>query len=178
LAAMSWRARAFVALGLILVAGAAVRYQNAGEAFIAALYVAGLVVCAATDVSSFRVPNVITYPGMIVALLAAAFMPHGDLREALAGGGIAAGFMFAALLISRGAMGLGDVKLAIFVGLALGYPLVNASLMLMAFSGGFAAIILLATGLRGRRDPIPYAPFISAAAITIILWQGTSFNKF
>jgi leader peptidase (prepilin peptidase)/N-methyltransferase len=178
LTTMSWRTRAFVAVALGLVAGAAFRYQNAGETVVVAVYIAVLVACAATDLMSFRVPNVITYPAALFAFLAAAFMPHGDLREALTGGALAAGFMLVVLVVSRGGMGLGDVKLAVFVGLALGWPLVGDSLFLMALSGGVVAVVLLATGLRSRKDPIPYAPFISAAAIAVILWQGTSFTRF
>jgi leader peptidase (prepilin peptidase)/N-methyltransferase len=175
---LSWRTWAFVALAATLIAGAALRYRDVGETAVVAVYVAVLVACAATDLASFRVPNAITYPATLFALLASAFMPHGDLRQALGGAGTAAGFMIVALVISRGAMGLGDVKLAIFAGLALGWPLIGDALLLMALSGGAVAVVLLATRLKGRRDPIPYAPFISAATIAVILWQGTSFARF
>jgi leader peptidase (prepilin peptidase)/N-methyltransferase len=178
LTSMSWRTWAFIAIAAALIAGAAVRYHNAGEAAVVAVYIAVLVSCAATDLSSFRVPNAITYPATLFALLAAALMPHGDLGEALGGAATAAGFMIVALIISRGAMGLGDVKLAIFAGLALGWPLIGDALLLMALGGGAVAVVLLATGVRGRRDPIPYAPFISAATIALILWQGTAFARF
>ena len=178
LARISWRTWAFVLVAAALIAGAGVRFHNAGEAAVVAVYIAVLVACAATDLTSFRVPNAITYPATLFALLAAALMPHGDLRASLVGGATAAGFMVVALIISRGAMGLGDVKLAIFAGLAVGWPLVGDTLLLMALSGGAVAVVLLASGLRGRRDPIPYAPFISAATIAVILWQGTAFARF
>ena len=178
LARISWRTWAFVLVAAALIAGAGIRFHDAGESAVVAVYIAVLVACAATDLTSFRVPNAITYPATLFALLAAALMPHGDLRAALIGGATAAGFMIVALIISRGAMGLGDVKLAIFAGLAVGWPLVGDVLLLMALSGGGVAVVLLATGLRGRRDPIPYAPFISAATIAVILWQGTAFARF
>jgi len=128
--------------------------------------------------ATFRVPNVITYPAAVLAFVAAALMPDGDLQAALIGAATATGFMLIALIISRGAMGLGDVKLAIFAGLAVGWPLIGDVLLLMALSGGAVAIVLLATRVRGRRDPIPYAPFISAATIAVIMWQGTAFARF
>ena len=175
---LSWRTWAFVALAAALIVGAAVRYQDAAETAIVAVYIAILVTCAATDLATYRVPNVITYPSAVLALAAAALMPEGDLKDALIGAGTATGFMLVALIISRGAMGLGDVKLAIFAGLAVGWPLIGDVLLLMALSGGAAAVVLLATRVRGRRDPIPYAPFISAATIAVILWQGTAFARF
>lgn len=175
---LSWQTWAYAALTAALIGGAAVRFRNVGDVVLVGAYIAILVTCAATDLASFRVPNVITYPATILALVAAALMPNGDLRSALVGAGTAAGFMVVALVISRGAMGLGDVKLAIFAGLAVGWPLVGDALLLMALSGGAVAVVLLATRVKGRRDPIPYAPFISAATIAVILWQGTTFARF
>ena len=177
-AGLSWQTWVFVGIAAALIAVAAARYQDVAEAGVVAVYIAVLVACAATDLASYRVPNVITYPAMVAALVAAALMPDGDFRAALIGGATATGFMAVALIISRGAMGLGDVKLAIFAGLAVGWPLIGDVLLLMALGGGAVAIVLLATRVRGRRDPIPYAPFISAATIAVILWQGTAFARF
>jgi len=177
-AGLKWRTWVFVAISAGLIAGAAARFNDVADVIVVSLYIAVFVTCAATDLASFRVPNVITYPATVLALLAAAFMPEGDLRAALIGGATAAGFMLVALVISRGAMGLGDVKLAIVSGLAVGWPLVGDVLLLMALSGGAVAVVLLAVRVRGRRDPIPYAPFISAATIAVILWQGTAFARF
>ncbi|MGD0114820.1 MAG: A24 family peptidase [Dehalococcoidia bacterium] len=178
LAATSWRARGFAALAVGLVIGAGFRFHNAGDVAVVAVYIVVFVTCAATDIAWFRVPNVITYPAIILGLLAGALMPGGSLRTTLEGAATAGGFMLLAFIISRGAMGLGDVKLALFSGIAVGWPLVGNVLMLMALSGGTAAVILLLTRVKGRRDPIPYAPFISAATIAVILWQGTSFARF
>jgi leader peptidase (prepilin peptidase)/N-methyltransferase len=176
--ALTLRTWLFVTISVALIAVAAVRFSDVADIVVVSLYIAVFVTCAATDLFTFRVPNAITYPATLLALLTAAFMPDGDLRAALIGGAIAAGFMLAALLISRGAMGLGDVKLAIVSGLVVGWPLVGDVLLLMALSGGAVAVVLLATRVRGRRDPIPYAPFISAATIAVILWQGTAFARF
>ncbi|HUS82197.1 MAG TPA: A24 family peptidase [Dehalococcoidia bacterium] len=178
LTGLKWRTWVFAAISAALIAGAAARFNDVAEVIVVSLYIAVFVTCAATDLASFRVPNVITYPATVLALLAAAFMPEGDLRAALIGGATAAGFMLVALIISRGAMGLGDVKLAIVSGLAVGWPLVGNVLLLMALSGGAVAVVLLAVRVKGRRDPIPYAPFISAATIAVILWQGTAFARF
>ncbi len=178
LAAASWRTWAFIALAVALTIGAAARFHNPGDAAVVAIYVVVLVTCAATDVAWYRVPNFITYPAIILGLLAGAFMPGASLKITLEGAGAAGGFMLLAFIISRGAMGMGDVKLVLFSGIAVGWPLVGNVLMLMAVSGGVVAVVLLLTRVKGRRDPIPYAPFISAATIAVILWQGTSFARF
>lgn len=168
----------FAAMALALIVGAGVRYQNVGEVALVAVYIAVFVTCAATDLAVYRVLNVITYPSILLALLAAAFMPGSDFGAAIVGGSIALGFMLFFVVISRGAMGLGDVKLALFAGFALGFPFIEYMLMLMALSGGVAAVLLLLFRLKSRKDPIPYAPFISAASIAVMLWQGTAFHSF
>lgn len=173
-----WWRPLFAALTVALVVGAAVRYEDISHVAVVAVYIAVFVACTATDLTSYRVLNVITYPAILFALLIGAFLPDADFSAALLGGVSAGGLMLFALIISRGAMGLGDVKLATFAGLALGWPLVAPALVLMAVSGGATALILLLLGLRGRKDPIPYAPFISAAAVAVILWQGTVFVEF
>ena len=173
---LSWQTWAYVALTAALIAGAGVRFRNPGDVILVSVYIAVFVACAATDLASFRVLNALTYPSILLALAVGALI--GDFKACLIGGGIALGFMLAALLISRGAMGLGDVKLVTFAGLAVGWPAIGDALLLMAISGGVVAVVLLATRIRGRRDPIPYAPFISAATIAVILWQGTTFARF
>jgi len=174
----SWWRPLFAAITVALVIGAAVRYEDISHIAVVAVYIAVFVACAATDLVSYRVPNVITYPAILFAFLIGAFLPDADFSAALLGGATAGGLMLFSLVVSRGAMGLGDVKLATFAGLALGWPLIAPALVLMAVSGGVTALILLLFGLRGRKDPIPYAPFISAAAVAVILWQGTVFVEF
>jgi prepilin signal peptidase PulO-like enzyme (type II secretory pathway) len=48
-------------------------------------------------------------------------------------------------------------------------------MLIMAMSGGLAAAILLVTKLRGKGDPIPYAPFIAGGALVSMLISGTAF---
>lgn len=174
----SWQTWAFAGVAAGLIAGAGIRYRDVAEALIVAIYIVVLVSCAATDVASYRVPNAITYPAIVFALIAGALMPGGGVKETLGGAATAGGFMLVALIISRGAMGLGNVKLAVFSGLAVGWPLIGDALLLMALSGGAVATLLLLLRIKGRRDPIPYAPFISAATVAVILWQGTAFARF
>jgi leader peptidase (prepilin peptidase)/N-methyltransferase len=153
---------------------AAARYEQPEQAAVISAYAAVLIACAATDLMAFRVPNVITYPAAGGALLAAALMPHGNPTEALIGGALGAGLLLAIALISRGGLGLGDVKLAGFAGLALGGPLILPALMITSLAGGLAAAYL-ALRVRRRSHPMPYAPFIAGGAIAVLLWQGSAF---
>ena len=67
-------------------------------------------------------------------------------------------------------MGWGDVKLAAFIGLAIGFPLVFVALYLAILSGGLVAIFLLASRLKGRKEGIPFGPFLSGGALATLYW--------
>ena len=71
---------------------------------------------------------------------------------------------------SRGGLGMGDVKLMGFLGLAIGVPQILMALLLSVIAGGLVAIFLLLARLKKRRDAIPFAPFLVAGAFVILLW--------
>lgn len=169
-----WRRLLLMAVTGIAFGAAAARYEDTEQVAVISAYAAALIVCATTDLMAFRVPNVVTYPAAGGALLAAALMPDGDIAEALIGGAVGGGLMLGVALLSRGGLGLGDVKLAAFAGLALGGPLILPALLITALAGGVAAIGL-AVRVRRRSHPMPYAPFISAGALAVLLWQGSAF---
>ena len=163
-------------MGLFAVIG--VRYDAVSHLTILTAYACVLLLCAATDSLSFRVPNVVTYPAILGALIVGAAMPGADFLEVLAGGALAGGVLLVPALLTGGVgMGMGDVKLAAFVGLALGFANIAPALLFMGLGGGAAAALLLLTGQRHRGQPIPYAPFISAGALATLLWQGTAFTQ-
>ena len=168
-----WRRPALIAVTVTAFAVAA-GYHQVEQAAVVSAYAAVLIVCAATDLIAFRVANVVTYPAAGGAILAAALMPRGDLIQALIGGAVGAGLMLAMAIVSRGGLGLGDVKLAGFAGLALGGPLILPALLITALAGGVAAVYL-ALRVRRRSYPMPYAPFISGGALAVLLWQGCTF---
>jgi leader peptidase (prepilin peptidase) / N-methyltransferase len=139
-----------------------------------------LLVIAVIDARTRRIPNRLTYPltpALLVLLVAAAFAsaePGWALRAVL--GGLAAfGVLFALALISPRGMGMGDVKLAAFIGLGLGY-LGWGHVVLGVFGGfvlgGVVAIGLLAARIRSRKDPIPFGPYLAAAALLAVLVGG------
>ncbi|HEY7467760.1 MAG TPA: A24 family peptidase [Dehalococcoidia bacterium] len=157
----------------LFMAVAGSRFDVAQAALIS-LIVAGLLVCTATDLLRYRVPNVVTYPSIVVVLLAAVFMPDADLQSAVIAA-VAAGFCFLVLaVITRGGLGLGDVKLAVLIGALLGLNAL-AAIFWGVVAGGVVIFALYATGVVGRKEPVPYAPFLAIAAISVALLQGAAF---
>ena len=91
----------------------------------------------------------------------------GDLPEALASGlGYSVALLIPALL-TRGAIGMGDVKLAILLGLFTGYH--GWETTVAALAGGFllagaVGVLLLALRRITRHDHLPFGPFMIAGA--------------
>jgi leader peptidase (prepilin peptidase)/N-methyltransferase len=128
-----------------------------------------------TDVERRLILNVVTYPSILLAIAASFFTPDMTWWSALAGGAIGFVFFLGAALVGNalfgsGALGGGDVKLAAFVGLITGFPLVLEALVLTILIGAAVSLFLLVTRVRSLRDPIPYGPFLIIGAIVTLLW--------
>jgi leader peptidase (prepilin peptidase)/N-methyltransferase len=66
------------------------------------------------------------------------------------------------------------VKLAGLMGMLLGFPAVLMALWAGIVGGGVVAIALIAVRLRGRKDAMPFGPFLSVAGIAVLLVGGDS----
>ncbi|MCK4471467.1 MAG: prepilin peptidase [Anaerolineae bacterium] len=128
-----------------------------------------------TDVERRLILNVVMYPSILLAIVASFFTPEMAWWSALAGGAIGFVFFLVAALVGNmlfgsGALGGGDVKLAAFVGLITGFPLVIEALVLTILIGAAVSLILLVTRVRSLHDHIPYGPFLIAGAVITLLW--------
>lgn len=68
------------------------------------------------------------------------------------------------------AMGMGDVKLMAVIGLFLGFKLTVLSMFLAFIIGSIVSVFLLIAKIKGRRDHIPFGPFIVLGSTTAFLW--------
>ena len=176
--ASSYRRAIVVLSTAVLFALVGYRYDaDALHVAIVAAYAAVLIVCTGTDVLAYRVPNVITYPAIVAAITIGLVLPDANNADVLVGGALSGGIFLAMSILTRGGMGMGDVKLAFFTGFALGLTFGVNALLLTAIGGGIIAVVLIVLRLRNRHDPIPYAPFIALGALVVMLMQGTAFAE-
>jgi len=139
---------------------------------------AGLLALSAIDVEHYLLPNRIVFPlaGLGAALLglAAALDGDGDAYvRALLGGLVAYGGLFTIHLISPRGMGMGDVKLALVLGLYLawlGWGVLALGLFLGFLSGAVVGLVLIALRLRTRKDHVPFGPFLAVGTLIAVLW--------
>jgi prepilin signal peptidase PulO-like enzyme (type II secretory pathway) len=144
-------------------------YGLTAELAVTAFFSSLLIVIMVIDLERGLILNKLVYPGIVIALIVSIFLPPYIAKAAI-GGGIGFGIFILITLISRGGMGWGDVKLATLLGLITGFPLVFIALLLAIIFGGLVAIVLLLLKIRGRKEPIPFGPFLSLSIIVTMLW--------
>lgn len=142
------------------------------------VFVWAMILLTVTDLDTKLIPNRILGPASVVSIimLVIGFIPDtssGSLLEAVIGGVAYFVVMLILALIVRGGLGFGDVKLAFLIGVFTGYLSLGHVVVtgIAAFLiGGLVAAFLLVTRRSGRKDAIPFGPFMTAAAIMTIFF--------
>ncbi|MFQ6015156.1 MAG: prepilin peptidase [Anaerolineae bacterium] len=146
------------------------QYAFSLQLILVTLYVCILILVFVIDLEHRLVLNVVVLPAMALAIPGSFFLPHLGLVSSLLGGLVAFGLFFLAALIYPGGMGFGDVKLAAFIGLITGFPVVLAALLIAVLMGGAIAAILLLARIRGRKSAIPYGPFLVLGGMVALFY--------
>jgi len=129
-----------------------------------------LVAVSFIDIDHFFIPNRLVLAGVVCGVVFSLFVPDVSLWSALLGAASTAGFLLLVALLSRGGMGMGDIKLGLVTGLFLGWPLGLTGLLIGVCLGGFLGIVLLASKIKSRKDLIPFGPFIALGTLIAMLW--------
>lgn len=138
-----------------------------GQAFVAAFAAAVLVVLAAIDIEHRVLPNRILVPATAVLLVAQiALFPDRTLEWLLAGFAAAA-FLALPLLVRRDAMGMGDIKLAVMLGVVTGWGVFGA-IVIGCFAMIPAALWLIRRDGSIRNATLPFGPFLALGTLVIL----------
>jgi leader peptidase (prepilin peptidase)/N-methyltransferase len=142
-------------------------------------FVAITIILSLTDLDRKLIPNRILYPATVTGavLLTAGSLADWDLSSlgrALLGGLAYLVFLYLVYLVARGGFGFGDVKLGFFIGMFaayIGWPALFISVVAAFIIGAIVSVILLVLRIKGRKDPIPFGPYMVAAAYLALLWH-------
>jgi len=129
-----------------------------------------LMLIAMIDLRTRLIPNVLTALGAALALAFGMLLPSPGLMAVLGGAALGGAMFLLLAVLRRNAMGFGDVKLAMLIGMMTGFPWVLQALVLGIVLGGLAAAVLLLTRLRKPKQYIPYAPYLAAGAMLTLLY--------
>jgi leader peptidase (prepilin peptidase) / N-methyltransferase len=147
----------------LLVAACFWRFGLSGQAAIAAFFCVVLVAVTATDLTHRIIPNRIVVPAAALVLVAqTALRPSLEWAIAALVAGL---FLFVAALAYPGGMGMGDVKLALLMGAALGKT-VSVAMMAGMLAALIPSMYLLARhGSKARKMGIPFGPFLALGSV-------------
>jgi len=161
---------ATIAVAAFLSLLGAIRWGVHAETLVVIFTICTLVLISRHDFERRIIPNRIVVPAWIAVLLAQlALYPHHWVEWLV--GSFGAGLFFLAVVLAYPAgMGMGDVKLALLIGAALGYAVVSALFLGTLAAGLVAAVMLFKEGSSARKRAIPLGPFLAGGAIVVLLF--------
>jgi prepilin signal peptidase PulO-like enzyme (type II secretory pathway) len=136
-----------------------------------------LIVIFVYDLKHYIIPDEIVFPAIGIAflynifysyfILHASYFILNTLYSALG----ASAFFFAIFLISKGKwLGFGDVKLAFFMGLFLGFPNIIVALFLSYLIGAIIGLGLILAKKKGLKSEVPFGPFLVTGTFSAFFW--------
>lgn len=163
--APSTRRQRLAAGGLTLLLGAAssVVLRHAVDVWWIAPMVALLAVVAVVDAVHQIIPNRLVALTAVWAVAARGYYGHW-LDAALVAAGVFV-FYLAVHLITRGGLGMGDVKFSAVLGLALGYPDGLVGVVLGMWAAGLYALFVLIVRRRQRNQFMALGPFLALGGL-------------
>ncbi|QYG93106.1 prepilin peptidase [Iamia sp. SCSIO 61187] len=169
----------------VLWVGAGLRFGPSWALVPMLVLVSTLLAQSVIDLELYRLLDKITFPvlGASVVLIAAASALEGDpTRVGMAVlGGVAYGAFLGvpAFVMPRG-MGLGDVKLALLLGLFLGWlhPVLILFSLIIACGLGIVVGLLVLVARRGKSEPFPFGPWLALGCVLALLFSDPLLDSY
>jgi leader peptidase (prepilin peptidase) / N-methyltransferase len=169
-APISWRYPLVEVITAALLGFAWLEFGPTPEFVVAAALLAALLAITAIDLRHQIIPDAITLPGILAGATANVATRHLGWAEVALGVVLGGGVFFVIIVASRGGMGAGDMKLGAMLGAFLGWKIALFGLMVGVVLGGAWAVALMALGVRGRKDAIPFGPFLAIGGAAALFW--------
>ena len=135
-----------------------------------------LITISFIDLEHMIIPDGLVLAAALLGLMALIFniLPIGWMESAygalLYGGGLALAGYAGKLIYKMETMGWGDVKLALVMGLCLGWIMSIVSLVLSVLIATFYIVLGMAAGRLTRKQMIPFGPFLALGTVISFLW--------
>jgi leader peptidase (prepilin peptidase) / N-methyltransferase len=159
------RAVAVVAVSTALVVADFTHFGVTTWAFIGLALCPVMVLLTAIDLEHRLLPNVIVLPAALAVIaIVAASQPH-ELVTHVAAGVALGGFFFASAALIPGSIGMGDAKLGLLIGFALGSQTFRAVEIALLCVLVVALWIVATQGAAARKKAIVFGPFLALGAV-------------
>jgi leader peptidase (prepilin peptidase)/N-methyltransferase len=172
---VDWRTAVVALLGGSSAGALALRFTDPVPLAIFGTFFAALTLLLATDLDQRLLPDVVTLPAiplvLVVGLLGAnPLVPPAELPTAVVAALAIPAFLYVvAMPFGAGAIGMGDLKLLVSVGLLAGLARAVAGVVVGALVAGVVLVILLAARRITLRTYVPFGPFLIVGAYWAVL---------
>ncbi|HDZ26023.1 hypothetical protein LCGC14_0518550 [marine sediment metagenome] len=151
--------------------------------FASCLFACALIALGFIDYYHQILPDEITLPSLLLALIYSLFRTDLNLRQALIGAVAGAGFLlfiYAAyyLLRKQEGLGLGDVTMMLLIGAYLGWRQAFFTLILASFVGALVGIFFILYKKKDFQYSLPFGTFLAPAAFAALLWGERIINAY
>jgi leader peptidase (prepilin peptidase)/N-methyltransferase len=155
---------------LLFAAVVAVHHANTAALVLGLVLVAFLVPIALIDLDHRIIPNRLTAPAAVLAIVLGTALDPGGEVERLIAGAAACGVLALPSLLNPKAMGLGDAKLMGVLGLYLGGAVAPAFFVALIVGTVIGIAIVARVGMsKGRKTAVPFGPFLALGGVVGVL---------
>ena len=146
------------------------------RAGVSCFYLAVLMLVTATDLEHRLIPNRFILPAILVALAVGFIATWMTWKASLLGGAVGLVFFAVAYVLAavvypgKIGLGMGDVTLATFIGLAVGFPSAIVAVVLGVLMGGLVSGLLLVTRRVTLQSALPYGPYLVIGGLVALFW--------
>ncbi len=159
-----------VLVAALMVAAGFATFGLTGHAAVMTLFLVVLVVLSVIDIEQRILPNRIVLPAACVALAANIALAPERAGEWVAAGILAALFLLVAHVLYPAGMGMGDVKLALLLGVALGFSVSVALVVGILAAVPLAVFLLAREGRAARKTTFAFGPFLATGAVVAVFF--------
>lgn len=149
----------------VLFAFSYVKLGFSPELIVALLLMSMLVILFVSDITYMLIPNRVLLFFLPLFILLRIIRPLDPWWSSVAGAFIGVAVIAVIILVSRGGMGAGDMKLFGVLGIVLGIEKTMLTFFLACMLGAIIGIGLLLSKVIHRKQPVPFGPYIVAASI-------------
>ena len=151
-------------------------HYDFGPALVSAVFLLVLVALSSTDFERRRIPNKLTYPAALLAVVLCWAWPDRSVGDIAIGGAVGIGV--AVLLVGLGilfgggslGLGIGDGKLIILLGLVIGWPGIMPALFYGIVAAGIVSLVLMVR--KGRHATFSYGPYLAGGGAILLLFPS------
>jgi leader peptidase (prepilin peptidase) / N-methyltransferase len=154
----------------ILFATAPLVIGWSGELVVALTLISMFIIIVVSDIHYMIIPDKILIWFAGIFLLERIIWPLSPFWDSLIGAITGFVLLLIVALVSKGGMGMGDVKLYAVLGFVLGFKLVLLSFFFSTLFGAVIGGLALLFKIVKRKQPFPFGPFIAAGTLTAYYW--------